>query len=147
MLTDQLRTRMKEAMKAKKTVEKDVLRTALGEIQIAEAREGKTLSDQEGQRILKKLIKSNSETLEVSSDPAVKAKLSEENQVLESFLPQTLSVDQIVAALGDTAEALRTAKSDGQATGIAMKALKASGAEVDGKDVAQAVRQIRIVPS
>jgi len=35
------------------------------------------------------------------------------------------------------------AKNDGQATGVAMKHLKSSGASVTGQDVAQAVKALR----
>lgn len=143
MIVDQIRLQMKEAMRAKRDLEKDVLRTALGEMQTAEARAGKALSDEEAQKIVKKLIKSNQETIDVSKDDGTKAKLAEEIRILEALLPKTLSVAEIVAALQSVADDIKSAKSDGQATGVAMKKLKSEGATVDGKDVAEAVKRLR----
>lgn len=143
MLAEQIRRQMMDAMKAKREVEKDVLRTALGEIQATEARQGRALSDDEAQKIVKKLIKSNTETLDATSDDATKAKLTEENRILEALLPKALSVDEIVAALNDVEGDIKAARSDGQATGVAMKRLKKDGANVDGKAVSEAVKQIR----
>ena len=40
-------------------------------------------------------------------------------------------------------DAIRAAGNDGQATGIAMKTLKASGAAIDGKLVGDVVRKMR----
>jgi len=143
MLADEIKTRMFAAMKAKKTVEKEILRVALGEISTAGVRSDKPLGDDAVGAILKKLVKSNQESLEVSSDEEQKRVLAEEIEILNSLLPKTLSVEQIVEALGPVAEGIKGAKADGPATGIAMKHLKQSRALVDGKDVALAVQQMR----
>lgn len=58
-------------------------------------------------------------------------------------LPQVLSVEQIIEALAAVKDAILAADSEGQATGVAMKQLKADGAIVNGKDVALAVKQLR----
>jgi uncharacterized protein YqeY len=143
MLVDQIRLQMKDAMRAKREVERDILRTALGELQTAEARAGKALTDDEAGKILKKLIKSNQETIDVSPDPNTKTRLTEENRILDALLPKTMSIPEIVALLQSVAADIKAAKSDGQATGVAMKKLKSEGATVDGKDVAEAVKQLR----
>src|SRR5262249_42704198 len=122
--------------------ERDVLRVAMGEVQAAENR-GTTINDEETLKVVRKLIKSNSETLAVAEKAETKAKLEEENRVLESLLPKTLGVDAIFAALAPVAEEIKAAKSEGQATGVAMKHLKASGAVVGGKDVSEAVKRVR----
>ena len=83
------------------------------------------------------------ETIDATDDPAVKAKHEAEIAVLDALLPQTLSVDEIVSALEAIKPDVTDAGNDGQATGVAMKHLKASGASVDGKDVAAAVKQMR----
>lgn len=141
MLSEEIKRRMMSAMKAGKTVEKEILRVVLGEIQTAEAREG-TFSDAQAQAIVRRLIKSNEETSAVASDEQ-KATLGEEIAILRTLLPQTLDVAAIVGVLAPVSDALKAAGNDGQATGIAMKHLKAQGAVVDGKDVSAAVRQIR----
>ena len=143
MLLETIKARMFKAMKAGNTVEKEILRVAVGEITTEAARDGRTGSDEEALAILKKLVKSNDESIAASEDEAKKAVLEEENRVLEDFLPKSLGVDAIVAALADVSDAVKGAGSDGQATGVAMKHLKSSGAVVNGKDVAQAVKRLR----
>jgi uncharacterized protein YqeY len=142
-LVDQIKARMFQAMKAGNTVEKEILRVAMGEITTDAARPGKKGDDDEAQAILKKLVKSNEESLQASQDEAQKAQLRAEIEVLNTFLPKSLGVDEIVAALAPVAEAVKSAGNDGQATGVAMKHLKSLGAVVNGKDVSAAVRKLR----
>lgn len=141
MLTDEIKKRAMEAMKAGRTVEKDVLRLALGEIQTAESRDG-AITDEQAQGIVRRIIKANDETSALAGDDQKKV-LAEETAILKSLLPQTLDVDAIAAALAPVRDALRAAANEGQATGIAMKHLKASGAAVNGKDVTEAARRLR----
>ena len=142
-LLQQIKKQVIDAMKARDTVAKDVLRVAQGDIELTETRKGQALSEQEEQQIVRKLIKSNQETLAVVQDPAETEKLNKEIAILEALLPRTLSVGEIVAALEPQAEAVKAAGNDGQATGVAMKHLKQQGLAVDGKDVSQAVKQLR----
>lgn len=142
-LVDQIKARMFQAMKAGNNVEKEILRVAMGELTTDAARPGKKGDDDEARAILKKLVKSNEESLQASQDEAQKATLRAEIEVLNGFLPKSLGVDEIVAALAPVAEAVKTAGNDGQATGVAMKHLKSLGAVVNGKDVSAAVRNLR----
>ncbi|HKY40299.1 MAG TPA: GatB/YqeY domain-containing protein [Polyangiaceae bacterium] len=142
-LVDQIKARMFQAIKAGNTVEKEILRVAMGEITTDTARAGKKGDDEEAQAILKKLVKSNEESLAASQDETQKATLRAEIDILNGFLPKALGVPEIVASLAQVAEAVRTAGNDGQATGVAMKHLKSLGAVVHGKDVSAAVRQLR----
>jgi uncharacterized protein YqeY len=141
-VADQLKTRAMAAMKAKNVVEKEVLRVALGEIQVVEARTG-NITDDEAFAIIRKLVKSNQETLALAASDEQKHVLTQEIAILELLLPKSLSVEDIVASLKPIAEEIRAAKSAGQATGVAMKHLKAANATVNGKDVASAVQQLR----
>lgn len=143
MLIEELKAGVKDAMRSKDAVAKDVLRVALGEIQTAEARTGGALSDDEAQKIVRKLVKSNEETLAVTVDPATTDKLKREIEVLQAFLPKSLSVDEIEKALAGVADSIRGAKAEGPAMGIAMKALKSSGASVEASDVKAAVGRLR----
>ena len=142
MLVDEIKRRITAAMKAGNTIEKDILRLAYGEVQTAEAR-GTSLTDDAVAAIVRKLIKSNEETLTATADAEQKRILAEENAVLASLLPKSLGVADIVEALAPVRDAIKAAGNDGQATGAAMKHLKASGAVVNGKDVTEAVKQIR----
>ena len=142
MLKDEIQSRIRAAMKGRKTVEREILGVALGEIQTAEARKGE-LTEEETASFVKKLVKSNRETIEAGPDPAQKAILEEEIAILESLLPKAMGPEDIVVALASVSDAIRAASNDGQATGIAMKTLKAQGAPVDGKTVAEAVKRMR----
>lgn len=142
MLVDEIKRRMMAAMKAGNTVEKEILRVALGEIQTVDAR-GTAVTDEGAAAIVRKLIKSNEETLAVTTDEAQKSTLAQETEILRSLLPRELGVPEIVEALAPVRDAIKAAGNDGQATGIAMKHLKASGAVVNGKAVGEAVKQIR----
>ena len=143
MLLDEIKARMFKAMKEGRIVEKEILRVAVGEITTCAARVGATSGDAESQAILRKLIKSNEESLAVVEDPVQRANLELEIRTLAELLPKSLSVEEIVAALDAVKAAIVAAGNEGQATGVAMKQLKSIGAVVGGKDVAAAVRQIR----
>ena len=143
MLVDEIKKRVTQAMKDRNTIEKEILRLVLGEIQTAEARSAKTGTDEEAMGIVRKLIKSNQETLGATADDEAKRVLAREIEVLETLLPASFSVEQIVAALAPVADAVKAAANDGQATGVAMKHLKPMGVTVNGRDVAAAVKQLR----
>lgn len=144
MLVDEIKKRVNAAMKSGDTVARDVLRVALGEIQTLEARRNASLSEEDAQAAVRKLIKSNEETCAaLPPDDQRVATLKQELEVLASLLPATLSVDAIVAALAPQRDAIVGARSDGQATGVAMKHLKATGLVVSGNDVGAAVKKIR----
>jgi uncharacterized protein YqeY len=142
MLVDELKKRIALAMKDRDQVAKDVLRVALGEIQTQEHRANAPMSNDDAIAVVRKLIKSNEETMAASSDERAKT-LARENEILGSFLPQRMTVDEIAAALAPVREAIRAAKSDGQATGVAMKHLKGAGASFEGSDAAEAVKRVR----
>jgi uncharacterized protein YqeY len=143
MLIDEIRKRRTEAFKARDTVTKEVLNVALGEIDTVAARGGREATDEDCAQVIRKLVKSNEETRAAAVDEAQRATLTREIEVLAALLPRTLGVAEVAAALGPVAEAVRGAANDGAATGVAMKHLKAAGTAVDGKVVAQAVKQLR----
>ena len=143
MLIDQIKARMFQAIKSGAQVEKEILRVAMGEITTEAARPGRLGSDEEVVAILRKLVKSNEETLASTTDPARRAVLSEEIEILATYLPKSLGIDEIIAALSPVIDAIKASASDGQATGIAMKQLKAAGAVVSGKDVGAAIKTLR----
>jgi uncharacterized protein YqeY len=143
MLLDEIKARMFRAMKAGNIVEKEILRVAVGEITTDAAREGRRGDDDEARAILRKLIKSNEESLAAGPAAERRVVLEDENRILGEFLPKSLGVDDIVAALAPVRDPIKAAGNEGQATGIAMKHLKSSGASVNGKDVAEAVKRVR----
>lgn len=144
MLVEEIKKRVAAAVKQGDSTTRDVLRLALGEIQTAEARKNAPLTEEDAAAALRKLIKSNEETLAAlpAGDERI-ATLKQEVEVLVSFLPAQLTVAQIVEALAGQAAAIKAANNDGQATGLAMKHLKSTGAPVNGADVTAAVKQLR----
>jgi uncharacterized protein YqeY len=143
MLLDEIKARMFKAIKAGNTLEKEILRLAVGEITTDAARPGRKGDDEEAQAILRKLIKANDETLESVSDSEKRAELQREIEVLRALLPRALGEDELIEALTGVADAVRAAGNDVQATGIAMKQLKASGIVADGKLVGAVVKRLR----
>jgi uncharacterized protein YqeY len=143
-LVDTLRKKALEAMKAKDGVATTILRLAQSEVQATEARAGRPLTDDEAFAVLRKLVKSNEETLAAARQgDAEVATLTRENQLLTELLPKGLSVPEIQVLLAPVADAIRAAGNDGQATGVAMKHLKAQGVGANGTDVGQAVKALR----
>jgi uncharacterized protein YqeY len=153
-LVEQIKDQVKVAMKAKDDVTKNVLRTVLGEVgtlEMSANQAGKPISDDQVHRIIRKVQTSNTETLghlrKAQADHPILpqeeniAVLERENQILESFLPKLLTRDEIKAKLA--AVDLASAKSEGQAVGLAMKYFRESGEAVDGNEVKAAVAELR----
>ena len=142
MLLDELKARMFRAMKEKRDVEKEILRVAIGEITTDAARPGRKGDDAEAIAIIRRLQKSVEETLS-AADATSRPTLEQELEILRGLVPQALGPAEALAALAPVADAIKAATGDGPATGIAMKHLKSTGATVDGKVVAEAVRTLR----
>src|SRR5450432_1218445 len=117
MLIDEIKSRMTQAMRDRDEVIKNVLGLAFGEIQTAEARANRPLRDDEAMAVVRRLLKSNEETLALASDGPQAPALRREIDVLAALLPKSLSEEQIGDALAPVAEAIRSAKSEGQARG------------------------------
>ena len=143
MLIDDVKAQITQAMRDKDTQKRDLLKVLLGEFQTASSRSGDELTDDQAQKIVRKMVKSNQEMIELSTRPEAVEQAKAELVLLESLLPKTLGIDEIVAALEPVKDAVQAAGNDGQATGVAMKHLKSNGAVVEGKDVGQAVKQMR----
>ncbi|MFI5301358.1 MAG: GatB/YqeY domain-containing protein [Polyangiales bacterium] len=143
MLLDDLRQQIQKAAIAKDAVARDVLRLVLGEAQTAEANAKRALEDAEIVAIVRKLVKSNHETLALAGDGPQVPTLRREIEILTALMPKTLSVAQIVEALAPVRDAIVAAKADGPATGVASKHLKSTGASFEGSDAAAAVKAIR----
>ncbi len=87
-LQEQIKKDMVQAMKARDDVKKGALRVVMGEFGRAET---KALSDDEVMKILKKLAKSERETLEQSGRPGDSRYI----EILESYLPKMASDDAL----------------------------------------------------
>lgn len=139
MLIDQIKERMFRAMKAGASVEKEILRTVIGEV----TRTGEEASDERVTQALRKLVKANQETLRSASDPEQRTTLEREITLLEEFLPRALGVPELVELLGPASAEIRAAAGPGPALGAAMKFLKTKAVSAESADVREAVTQLR----
>jgi uncharacterized protein YqeY len=147
-LLETLREKLTEYRRAHKPVEMGVLQVVLGDASMHEARTGKQANDDEVEKLIRKTLLGNQETMTILEQRGMTssenyAKLSTESALLKSLLPPSLTVEEIVAALDDVNDAIKGAKNDGQATGVAMKHLKSLKVRALGDDVSAAVKKIR----
>jgi uncharacterized protein len=142
MLIDQVKQRMFQAMKSGATVEKEVLRTAIGEV----TRSGEEATDERVTQVLKKLVKSNQETLAAAASPEQRRDLELEIKVLEAFRPRAPTAAELAQLLGPAAEAIRAAAGPGPAMGVAMKFLKGLNVAAEARDVQAALAELRGKP-
>jgi uncharacterized protein len=141
-IIDTLRKKALEAAKAKDSVASTILRLAQGEVQMLEVRLGRDSTEDEGFGAIRKLLKSNEETLQ-SSEGEKAATIRREIEILSALLPKALSVDELAAVLAEVADAVRAATAEGPAVGVAMKHLKTKGITAQGADVSAAVKKLR----
>ena len=87
-LQEQIKKDLMQAMKDKDEEKKNTLRVIMGEFARAET---KALSDDEVVKVLKKLAKSERETLAHSGQPADSRYI----EIMESYLPQMTSDDEL----------------------------------------------------
>jgi hypothetical protein len=147
-LLETLKGKLTACRKAGKPIEMGVLQVVLGDASMIEARTGKKATDEEVEKLIRKTMLGNTETLTILEQKNMTghenfAKLTAENAYLATLLPKTLSVDEIVGQLNEVVDAIKGAKNDGQATGVAMKHLKGKQLKVLGDDVSAAVKKLR----
>jgi uncharacterized protein YqeY len=143
-LIETLRNKLTEARRSKSEAQKNVLTVVLGEVSTYQARSGKPPGDDEVEKMIRKVILGNTETLGLLEKRGdTNPTLREENAFLESLLPTTLTVAEVKGHLAEVLPAIQSATSDGQATGAAMKHLKSKSLKVLGETVAAAVKELR----
>jgi uncharacterized protein YqeY len=142
MLVDALKSKLLDAMRAKKETEKDILRVSLSEIETAEVRQG-GITEEQRYSILRKIISNNEQVIQVSPDNKTRCKLLDENTILTSFLPIQLSKQQVRELLEGIVGNLKERPNDGLAIKFAIDALKLTCKPFNSKDVAELVIEIR----
>ena len=140
-------TKVEDAIKASMKGDashRNFLRLIKGELQMAEVRQNKSLTEEQEGNVLKKILKNNEETLGLlPADDARYVTLLEENEILKGLLPAVASIEDVKAALAPVLDQIKSAKSDGQATGVAMKTLKEAKLACDGNTVKEIVAELR----
>lgn len=93
---------IKNAMRAKDSLRRDILRMVKTEIKSIEVNERREITEADVDAMLKRVIKQTKETLEDSkkgSDQERTDKLAAQVAVLEEYLPQQLSGDALIALI------------------------------------------------
>ena len=138
-----LNAALKEAMVSKDVKRRDVIRTLLSAIKQVEIDTRKDVSPEDVVGILQKEAKKRRESIE-EMDKAGRTDLSEQEKyeltLIESFLPQQLSRDEITAIVRETIAqtGVTSAKEMGKLMGALMPKVKGLA---DGKLVNEVVRE------
>lgn len=130
-LQDTLKTDLKTAMKAKDTARKEAIRVVMGEMARSDK---KAFSDEEIVRILKKLIKSEKEMLEKSSQKNSSAFID----IIAAYLPQMATPEEIRGWIEANVD-LSAYKNKMQAMGAIMVHF---GSSADGNQVKQVLQKM-----
>ena len=131
------------AMKAKDADRLSTLRMVKANLMNRQIEKGGELTDEEVTKALQSLVKQRRDSIEQYNN-AGRSELAEkeaaEITVLEEYLPQAASADEIDAAV--TAAVAETGASSMKEMGAVMKAVaaKLAGKSVDGKTVSEAVK-------
>lgn len=139
----ELKAQLISAIKSNDIAARDILRLVIGDMELAPK-----LTDDISLSIIRKHVKNINEAMQfVKLGDDGYDKLHKQLSILNCLLPTTLSIGAIQALFlnsdGPEIEQIASAKSDGQAMGIAMKFLKTSGAVVSSEDVKSVVGELR----
>jgi hypothetical protein len=142
-LRDRLTEDLKLAMKARDQLRMDVIRMIKAAVLNKEVELKKDLDDAEMSRIMTTMIKQRKESVEQfekGQRAELAAKERQEISIIEAYLPQALSVDELAQAVD--AVIRETGATSAKDMGLVMKAVMArlAGQPVDGKSVSDLVR-------
>lgn len=148
MLTTQIREDMKNAMRAKDELARDTLRGAMSAFTNELVAKGKKptdeMSDPDAIAVLKRLAKQRKDSAEqfaAGGRPELAEKESKELAIIEAYLPQTASREEIekVARAKMTELGITDASGVGKLTGAVMKEF---AGRADGNDVKSVVASL-----
>jgi uncharacterized protein YqeY len=142
--TAQLESALKDAMRSRDEVRKRTLRMTLSAIRLVEIDKGKPLDEQGILAVLQKEVKSRQEAISEAQHagrPELQAEAEAEIQVLENYLPQQLSDEELetlakqaIAEVGAT-----SAREMGQVMQVLVPRLQG---RASGGQASQAVRKL-----
>lgn len=144
MKAEELRNKLKEAMKASDEVRVRTLRLLISSIKNEEVEKGRELTEEEFSDIVLKEVKKRKEAIEMYEKGQRKDLADEERKeltILEEFLPKQLNVDEIRKMVVETIEAVGASgpKDLGKVMSVLMPKLKG---RADGKLVNKIVREL-----
>lgn len=145
-LPERIDSDLKGAMKAKDTAKLGVLRMLKSALKYSAIEKSGTegqLDDTEATQVIRKQVKQRQdsiESFEKGGRPELAAKEKEELAILQSYLPQSLSADELAKVVSETIrEVGATSKAQ---MGVVMKALQTKVAgRADGKTLSQEVQR------
>ena len=143
-LKDQLQHDLQAAMRARDERRKSALRMALTAIQLAEVEEKGALSDESAVSAIRKEVRRREDALEMIRQSGREDMVAEDEaqlEILRSYLPQLLTVEEVAAIARDViAEAGAASPAD---VGKVMKLImpRVQG-KADGRMVSQVVRDL-----
>jgi uncharacterized protein YqeY len=142
-LHDRLQEDLKQAMKSRDQLRIDVIRMIKAAVLNKEVELKKDLDDAEMSRVMTTMIKQRRESVEQfekGNRAELAAKERKEITIIEAYLPQALSSDELVAVVQDVIR--ETGAKSPKDMGAVMKAVMArlAGQAVDGKQISDLVR-------
>ncbi|MBK5281767.1 MAG: GatB/YqeY domain-containing protein [Nitrospiraceae bacterium] len=142
-LHDRLTEDLKLAMKARDQLRMDVIRMIKAAVMNKELELKKGLDDAEMSRVMTTMIKQRRESVEQfekGNRAELAAKERQEITILESYLPQALSLEQLVSVVDAAIQEVGACSL--KEMGAVMKAVmvRVAGQTVDGKQVSELVR-------
>ena len=142
MLKETIQKEISNALRSKDEVKKSVLKVILGDVQLQESRSGKQASDDDVLKVIKRTVEGLKELIVLKG---TRSQEQAELVILEALLPKEATNIEIATLLSvpEALNAIKTAKSDGQAVGVAMKALKEAKFNVNGNLVKEIVQKLR----
>jgi len=142
-LKEQITAHLTEAMKAKDPLRTSTLRMVKAAVQNREIEKGEDLSDDELMKVMRSLVKQRRDSVEQyekAGRPELAAKETSEIEIIESYLPQAASREEIEQAVVLAIE--ETGAASMREMGAVMKAAQArlAGRNADGKIVSELVK-------
>jgi uncharacterized protein YqeY len=142
-LHDRLQEDLKQAMKSRDQLRIDVIRMIKAAVLNKEVELKKDLDDAEMSRVMTTMIKQRRESVEQfekGNRAELAAKERKEITIIEAYLPQALSSDELVAVVQEVIR--ETGAKSPKDMGAVMKAVMArlAGQAVDGKQISDLVR-------
>lgn len=144
-LLSQITDSIKEAMKSKDAGRLSALRLIKTELNKAGPDSGKELSEDDEQKVLRRMLKQRKESLEqfrTGNRLDLASKEEEEMRIIEGFLPSALSEEdilQVVDSVLNEIGPLPAGTTTGMIIGKIMTRLRATGKSFDGRHVNELV--------
>lgn len=143
-LKEQITDDMTTAMKAKDALRTSTLRMVKAAVKNREIEKGEELSDDEVMKVMRALVKQRRDSVEQyekGGRPELAAKETTEIEIIEAYLPQSASREEIEQAI--VMAIAETGAASMREMGAVMKAAQArlAGRNADGRTVSEIVKE------